>query len=176
MTMDRRALLKAGGLTALASCRAARGPNAVLAAPRLPSRNTRSASALGSSSSRPTDHVHSETVRPALLPHTPHRRGRSARKSVRRAGWTGLHGAGAQSRCVRSRRVLTLKEFEPAFSRGGDMAMDFLAPADTDPELRDQGESAMKASLGKDALHGTKWAIGPSRSPAACSATVSPFA
>ncbi len=44
---------------------------------------------------------------------------------------------------------LTLKEFEPTFSRGGDMAMDFLSPATTVKALEEQGESAMKASLAK---------------------------
>jgi len=44
---------------------------------------------------------------------------------------------------------LTLKEFEPAFSRGGDMAMDFLSPATRVKALEKQGESAMKASLAK---------------------------
>jgi len=43
---------------------------------------------------------------------------------------------------------LTLKEFEPTFSRGGDMAADFLA-GEQDPGLRDKGESAMNASLGR---------------------------
>ena len=43
---------------------------------------------------------------------------------------------------------LVLKEFEPAFSRGGDMPQDFLPPLDV-KELKDQGESAMKASLAK---------------------------
>lgn len=42
---------------------------------------------------------------------------------------------------------LVLKEFEPAFSRGGDMAMDFLSPATQVKELIEKGESAMKASL-----------------------------
>jgi FtsP/CotA-like multicopper oxidase with cupredoxin domain len=41
---------------------------------------------------------------------------------------------------------LTLKEFEPAFSRGGDMAADFLAGQPI-PELREKGETAMAASL-----------------------------
>jgi FtsP/CotA-like multicopper oxidase with cupredoxin domain len=49
---------------------------------------------------------------------------------------------------------LTLKEFEPAFSRGGDMAMDFLSPAATVKALKDSGESAMKASLAKGMPHG----------------------
>jgi FtsP/CotA-like multicopper oxidase with cupredoxin domain len=44
---------------------------------------------------------------------------------------------------------LTLKEFEPTFSRGGDMAMDFLSPATKIKELEERGESAMKASLRK---------------------------
>ena len=44
---------------------------------------------------------------------------------------------------------LTLKEFAPTFSRGGDMDMDFLTPATTVRELKDAGEGAMKASLAK---------------------------
>lgn len=44
---------------------------------------------------------------------------------------------------------LTLKEFEPTFSRGGDMAMNFLSPATQVKELEEQGEARMKASLGK---------------------------
>ena len=49
---------------------------------------------------------------------------------------------------------LMLKEFEPSFSRGGDMAMDFLCAGRCGPDARDQGESAMKASLAKGAPHG----------------------
>ena len=49
---------------------------------------------------------------------------------------------------------LVLKEFEPTFSRGGDMAMDFLSPATTVKALQEQGESAMKASLAKGMPHG----------------------
>ncbi len=49
---------------------------------------------------------------------------------------------------------LTLKEFDPVFSRGGDMAMDFLEPSATVKELKDSGESAMKASLSKGTPHG----------------------
>ena len=44
---------------------------------------------------------------------------------------------------------LTLKEFQPTFSRGGDMDMDFLSPAATVNALKETGESAMKASLAK---------------------------
>src|SRR6516164_1463622 len=48
---------------------------------------------------------------------------------------------------------LVLKEFEPTFSRGGDMPQDFL-PSVEIKELKDQGESAMKASLAKGMPHG----------------------
>lgn len=44
---------------------------------------------------------------------------------------------------------LVLKEFEPTFSQGGDMAMDFLSPASRVKALEDAGESAMRASLAK---------------------------
>ena len=43
---------------------------------------------------------------------------------------------------------LVLKEFEPSFSRGGDMPQDFLPPVEV-KELKDRGESEMKASLAK---------------------------
>jgi FtsP/CotA-like multicopper oxidase with cupredoxin domain len=49
---------------------------------------------------------------------------------------------------------LVLKEFEPSFSQGGDMAQDFLAPATKVKELEIVGESSMKASLAKGAPHG----------------------
>src|ERR1700730_3441388 len=49
---------------------------------------------------------------------------------------------------------LVLKEFEPSLSRGGDMAMDFLAPAAQDRTLKESGESAMNASLAKGLPHG----------------------
>src|SRR5271167_1203419 len=48
---------------------------------------------------------------------------------------------------------LTLKEFEPTFSRGGDMATDFLA-GEADPDLKDKGEAAMNASLARGDPHG----------------------
>lgn len=41
---------------------------------------------------------------------------------------------------------LTLKEFAPVFSQGGDMAMEFLAGKEIE-SLRDAGESSMKESL-----------------------------
>jgi FtsP/CotA-like multicopper oxidase with cupredoxin domain len=44
---------------------------------------------------------------------------------------------------------LVLKEFGPTFSRGGDMAIDALAPATRVKSLEEQDESAMKASLAK---------------------------
>ena len=49
---------------------------------------------------------------------------------------------------------LTLKEFQPTFSRGGDMDMDFLSPSATVPALKASGESRMKASLAKGMPHG----------------------
>jgi FtsP/CotA-like multicopper oxidase with cupredoxin domain len=49
---------------------------------------------------------------------------------------------------------LTLKEFEPTLSRGGDMAMDFLSPATTVKELKDLGENTMQTSLAKRMPHG----------------------
>src|SRR6185369_13711021 len=49
---------------------------------------------------------------------------------------------------------LVLKEFEPTFSRGGDMAMNFLSPAIRVKSLEDTGESAMKASIAKGMPHG----------------------
>jgi len=48
---------------------------------------------------------------------------------------------------------LTLKEFAPVFSRGGDMAMDFLAGEEI-ASLKSAGESAMKASLAAGAPRG----------------------
>ena len=49
---------------------------------------------------------------------------------------------------------LVLKEFSPALSRGGDMAMNFLAPAAKMKGLEDAGESSMKASLASGKPHG----------------------
>jgi len=49
---------------------------------------------------------------------------------------------------------LVLKEFEPSFSQGGDMATDFLAPATKVEELETAGEFAMKVSLAKGMPHG----------------------
>jgi FtsP/CotA-like multicopper oxidase with cupredoxin domain len=48
---------------------------------------------------------------------------------------------------------LTLKEFQPTLSRGGDMAQDFLSGT-TVPSLKQRGESAMNASLAKGTPHG----------------------
>lgn len=55
------------------------------------------------------------------------------------------HDPGSYDREV----FLTLKEFEPFFSQGGDMAMDFLAPGASDPRLKSRGEAAMRASLAR---------------------------
>ena len=49
---------------------------------------------------------------------------------------------------------LIMKEFEPTFSRGGDMDMNFLSPATRVKSLEDSGETAMKASLAKGMPHG----------------------
>jgi len=49
---------------------------------------------------------------------------------------------------------LVLKEFEPSFSQGGDMAQDFLGPATKVKELETAGESAMKTSLANGMPHG----------------------
>jgi FtsP/CotA-like multicopper oxidase with cupredoxin domain len=49
---------------------------------------------------------------------------------------------------------LVLKEFEPSLSQGGDMPMDFLAPATRVKELEKAGESTMKVSLAQGMPHG----------------------
>ena len=49
---------------------------------------------------------------------------------------------------------LVLKEFEPFFSQGGDMAQDFLSPGEPEQDLREHGETAMKDSLAKGTPHG----------------------
>ncbi len=48
---------------------------------------------------------------------------------------------------------LVLKEFGPTFSRGGDMAQDFLAGGEV-KTLKDKGEAAMNVSLAKGMSHG----------------------
>jgi FtsP/CotA-like multicopper oxidase with cupredoxin domain len=52
---------------------------------------------------------------------------------------------------------LTMKEFQPKLSRGGDMAMDFLFGQPI-PALKEAGESKMKASQAKGMPHDMKWA------------------
>ena len=49
---------------------------------------------------------------------------------------------------------LVMKEFEPMFSRGGDMPQDVLTPATKVKGLEEQGEASMKASLAKGMPHG----------------------
>jgi FtsP/CotA-like multicopper oxidase with cupredoxin domain len=60
------------------------------------------------------------------------------------------HEPGRYDRAV----FLVLKEFEPTFSRGGDMAQDFLSPAEPNPQLKKIGEASMNASLAKGMPHG----------------------
>jgi len=55
------------------------------------------------------------------------------------------HEPGAYDREV----FLTLKEFEPVLSHGGEMALNFLVPTARVKELEEAGESAMRASLAK---------------------------
>jgi FtsP/CotA-like multicopper oxidase with cupredoxin domain len=55
---------------------------------------------------------------------------------------------------------LTLKEFEPTLSRGGDMPQNFLSPSTKVRELEEQGESTMKASLAKGMPHGNEVGYG----------------
>lgn len=59
------------------------------------------------------------------------------------------HNPGAYDREV----FLTLKEFGPSLSQGGDMAADFLAGQPV-AELHDRGEAAMAASLAAGKPHG----------------------
>ncbi|OBH72176.1 copper oxidase [Mycobacterium mantenii] len=54
---------------------------------------------------------------------------------------------------------LTLKEFEPKFSRGGDMAGDFLA-GEQESDLKERGESSMAASLGRGESPGNEVGYG----------------
>jgi FtsP/CotA-like multicopper oxidase with cupredoxin domain len=49
---------------------------------------------------------------------------------------------------------LTLKEFEPVFSQGGDMPQDFLSESTRVKELEEIGEASMKASRAKGLRHG----------------------
>jgi FtsP/CotA-like multicopper oxidase with cupredoxin domain len=49
---------------------------------------------------------------------------------------------------------LTLKEFAPSLSRGGDMAMDVLTPPAEIPELKARGERAMADSLARGSPKG----------------------
>jgi FtsP/CotA-like multicopper oxidase with cupredoxin domain len=49
---------------------------------------------------------------------------------------------------------LVLKEFDPTFSRGGDMPQDVLSPTTKVKALEEKGESAMKASLAQGMAKG----------------------
>lgn len=86
------------------------------------------------------------------------------RADLFRGQYTGLVGpvyieparnAGAYDQEV----FLTLKEFEPTLSRGGDMATDFLA-GEQDQDLKERGESAMAASLGSGESPGNEVGYG----------------
>lgn len=60
------------------------------------------------------------------------------------------HNLGAYDREL----FLTLKEFEPFFSQGGDVDQHFLPTQGVDSRLKARGEAAMKASLAKGTPHG----------------------
>jgi FtsP/CotA-like multicopper oxidase with cupredoxin domain len=49
---------------------------------------------------------------------------------------------------------LVLKEFQPTFSKGGDVQIDFLGPAARNKALEEKGEAQMKASLARGMPHG----------------------
>ena len=55
--------------------------------------------------------------------------------------------------CYDQEVFLVLKEFGPTFSKGGDMASDFLAGGEI-KALKDTGETAMNASLARGMAHG----------------------
>jgi FtsP/CotA-like multicopper oxidase with cupredoxin domain len=55
------------------------------------------------------------------------------------------HEPGAYDREV----FLTLKEFAPSFSLGGDMAMDFLSPATISPDLKSRADHNDRMAMGK---------------------------
>jgi FtsP/CotA-like multicopper oxidase with cupredoxin domain len=99
--------------------------------------------------------VHSASIRFSFLSHAQS----GGRRSLHAGQYSGQvgpvyiepkHEAGSYDREV----FLVLKEFEPSFSQGGDMAQDFLAPSTRVKELESSGESAMKASLAKGMPHG----------------------
>jgi len=60
------------------------------------------------------------------------------------------HDLGAYDREV----FLTLKEFDPFLSQGGDMAQHFLPSQGVDARLKARGEAEMKASLARGMPHG----------------------
>jgi FtsP/CotA-like multicopper oxidase with cupredoxin domain len=60
------------------------------------------------------------------------------------------HEPGAYDREV----FVTLKEFDPFFSKGGDMAMDFLSPGARNHALEERGETAMKQATAQGQAKG----------------------
>jgi hypothetical protein len=62
-------------------------------------------------------------------------------------GWSGLCISSLKNTGAYDQEIfLVLKVFGPTLSRGGDMAMDFLAGSEI-KSLKDKGEAAMNASL-----------------------------
>ena len=86
---------------------------------------------------------------------------RPRRAAVHRAA----HEPGAYDREF----FLVLKEFEPSFSRGGDMAQDLHSPGSRLP--RAEAASARKPTRGRHAARATKSVIALHHQRAACSAT-----
>ena len=87
--------------------------------------------------------------------HTHNRAGAdSGCRAVWRRSRARLHRAAKEPGRYDREVFLVLKEFEPTFSRGGDMPQDFLSPAEPNKELKETGEASMKASLAKGMPHG----------------------
>ena len=92
--------------------------------------------------------VHPRACGFPLLPHPPGAGQRSVPGPVRRAGGARLHRAQATPARTTRKCSWSSKEFQPAFSSGGDMAQDFLAGSPV-PELQSRGEKAMADSPGQ---------------------------
>jgi FtsP/CotA-like multicopper oxidase with cupredoxin domain len=114
----------------------------------------RRGNALYSSAWHPPHKLYARAGGTAFLSHASHARRRSVRRPIRRTGRHGLHRAETEPGRYDREVFLMLKEFQPALSRGGDMAMGFLAPAEHVKALEEAGESAMRASLAKGMPHG----------------------
>lgn len=82
----------------------------------------------------------------------------AAHGDLTRSTYTGLAGPAyiepkADPGSYDQEVFLTLKEFEPSLSQGGDMAQNFLAGSPV-PDLKAQGEKAMAGSLADGMPHG----------------------